>query len=37
MPSGGIKGGDCELGSRGIGKVAVAGELKDEGGFDDPE
>lgn len=38
MPfSTGIKGGDCELGSRGIGKVDVAGELKEEGGFDDPE
>ena len=36
-PSGGTKGGDCELGSRGIGKVEADGELNDEGGLDPPE
>ncbi len=36
-PSGGTKGGDCELGSRGMGKVEADGELNDEGGFDPPE
>ena len=36
-PSGGTKGGDCELGSRGMGKVEADGELNDEGGLDPPE
>lgn len=28
------RGGDCEFGSRGIGKVETAGELNDEEGTD---
>ena len=36
-PSGGTKGGDCELGSRGMGNVEADGELNDEGGLDPPE
>ncbi len=31
------KGGDCELGSRGMGKVDAAGELNDDGGLDPDE
>ena len=36
-PSRGTKGGDCEFGSRGMGKVEAEGELYDAGGLDPPE
>lgn len=31
------RGGDCELGSRGMGKAVTDGELKDDGGADPDE
>lgn len=37
IPPSRIRGGDCELGSRGIGKAVTEGELNDEGGADPEE